>query len=319
MTVVFFCRALILGIITGVVVLGGWACGDDDEASGGDDRVRVVTTLPLFADFVRQVGGDRVEVSSLLPSGADPHTWEPAPQDVAELEDADIVFINGVGLEGGAVDLIRDAAGSERIVELSHLIAEGKELDEGGGPSSPSSQTEEDDPHFWMDPLAAQSYVTVILGTLTDLHPEGSDYYTSNFDAYIAQLGELDEYMLDKSGEVPPESKKLITTHDAFGHLARYLGFEITAFVSQNPGQDTSPGDIEAIVNAIEDAGVPAVFTEPQVSGEGETLEQVAEDTGAMVCTLYSDAFDEEIGTYIEMMRFNADEIARCLGGGNGG
>jgi ABC-type Zn uptake system ZnuABC Zn-binding protein ZnuA len=115
---------------------------------------------------------------------------------------------------------------------------------------------------------------------------------------------------------IPEDNRGLITAHDAFGHLADHLGLQVAAYVAEGPGSDPSPDDIRKIVEAVEDSGVPAVFAEPQVGGESEVLEQVAEDTGAMVCTLYSDAFDDEVDTYIEMMRFNADELARCLGDG---
>ena len=318
----FFWRAVILSLTASTLATLGAACGDDDgEASGNDERVRVITTLPLFADFVREVGGDRVDVDSLLPGGADPHTWEPAPQDVAQIEDADIVFANGLDLEPAALNLIEpNLPDGVPLVELGHEAEEAgaaiREPDVDAEEEEEEGEEHEDgDPHLWMDVANAKEYARIIRDELSVIDPDVQATYAANYEAYIAELDGLDRYLQETTASIPQDNRKLITTHDAFGYLADYLRFEITAVVSENPGQDTSPGDLEAIVIAIEDAGVPAVFTEPQISGESETLEQVAEDTGAIVCTLYSDAFDDEIDSYVEMMRFNADELARCLEG----
>jgi ABC-type Zn uptake system ZnuABC Zn-binding protein ZnuA len=110
-----------------------------------------------------------------------------------------------------------------------------------------------------------------------------------------------------------------VTTHDAFGYFADAFGFEVTEFVAEAPGGDPSAEDIAKIVGVLEGQGVPAVFAEPQVQGEGEILEQAANDAGVEVCVLYSDSLDDHVTSYIELMRFDADELARCLGGGDGG
>jgi ABC-type Zn uptake system ZnuABC Zn-binding protein ZnuA len=323
----FFSRGLILSLTACVAAIALSACGDDDEASGSDGKVQVITTLPLFAEFVREVGGDRVDVEALLPAGADPHTWEPSPQDIAPLADADIVFANGLDLEPSALEVIEANLGDAQLVALGEEaeveVHEGEdehgheegEGEHGEAEEEDNHQHSEGDPHLWMDPANAIAYLTVIRDELATADPEGEVDYLENHDAYVQQIEDADGYLMDATDAVRDENRRLITTHDAFGYLADHLGFEITAFVSEGPGSDTSPDDIRAIVEAVEDAGVPAVFSEPQTSGESEVLEQVAEDTGAEVCTLYSDAFDDEIDTYIEMMRFNADELARCLGG----
>ncbi len=118
---------------------------------------------------------------------------------------------------------------------------------------------------------------------------------------------------------VPAGNRKLVTTHDAFGRFASAFDLEIVAVVVGSPGQEPSPEDVANLTRAIEDQGVPAVFREPQIDAEGRILEQAAKDAGVRVCTLYSDSLDDKVTSYIEMMRFNADEIARCLGGDNGG
>lgn len=296
----FFWPAVILCIILFA------ACGEDDEDSGGDGNsgLRVVTTLPLFADLIENVGGDSVDVTALLPSGADPHTFEPAPRDVAVLENADIVFVNGRDLEPAALNVIEP-----NLPEGVPLVGLAEEAEAAG------VEVRAGDPHLWMNPDNAMIYAQVIRDQLALLDAENAAAYEANYDAYAATLSDLGEEMVVTVEAAAAENRKLITTHDAFGYLAEFLGFAITAFVAEGPGQDASPSDIAAIVEAIEDGGVPAVFTEPQISGESETLEQAAADAGAEICRLYSDAFDDEVTTYEEMMRFNADELARCLGG----
>jgi len=289
-------------------LLAAIAC---DDGQADSDKVQVVTTLPLFADVIENVGGDRVDVAALLPSGADPHTWEPSPQDAKKVADADIVFVNGLALEPTALSIVEANIGEDVAVVA---FAENVEpvFQHAGNDHLV-------DPHLWMDPDNAKAYAGVIRDRLMEVDSEGADSYAANLEVYAAEIDAEGEYLEAAADRVPDERRKLITTHDAFGYLAGHMGFEIEAFVAAGPGSEASPDDIAAIVSAVEEQDIPAVFTEPQVDSESETLAQIAQDTGARVCTLYSDALDDEVTSYIEMMRFNADEIARCLGGGDGG
>lgn len=280
------------------------ACGGG--AGGESGKVQVVTTLPLFADFVREVGGDRVEVASLVPSGADPHTFEPSPSDVKKVAEADIAFANGMGLEPSATKLIEanlpDGAPLVKFVDVDY----------GGVPIG-------FDPHLWLDPEGAKQYVRTIDEQLRGLDPIGEGTYTANTNAYLGSISTMQRDGAAVIESVPEQNRKLITTHSAFGHFASAFGLEIVAVVAGSPGQEPSPEDVADLAQAIEDEGVPAVFREPQIDAEGRILEQAAEDAGVQVCTLYSDSLDDRVKSYIEMMRFNADEIARCLGGQSGG
>jgi ABC-type Zn uptake system ZnuABC Zn-binding protein ZnuA len=300
----FFSRRVILSIIVLATVGASGACSEDSEGDN-DNGVQVVTTLPLFADMIENVGGERVEVTALLPAGADPHTWEPSPKDVRKVEDAEVAFLNGMDLEPAAEGIIEANTGDQvPVVRLAEESIEGLGV-----------QT--DDPHLWMNPDYAFRYISTIRDTLVQVDSTGKDQYTAGFDEYAAAIEAAGSYLLAQTSGVPDARQKLITTHNAFGHLADYIDFDITAFVAAGPGQEANPDDIQTIVEAVEDSGVPAVFTEPQVSSESKTLEQVAADTGAMVCELYSDSLDDEVSSYIELVRFNADEILRCLGTSN--
>ena len=310
-----------LGIIA--IAAGLAACGDDEKPTESG-KINVITTLPLFADFAREIGGDRVEVSSLLPIGSDPHTWEPVPSDVQRVAEADVAFANGLDLEPAAINVIEPNLGASapfvllapKAEEAGATVAklpEGFE-EEGGEGGAPAEEEQGDDPHMWMDPANAALYVGIIRDALTQADPEGESSYDKNYDSYVSAIEDVKSYVLDKVDGIPETNRKLVTTHDAFGYFARAFGLSIAAFVAPNPGQETSPADIANLSRAMKDEGVPAVFVEPQIATEGEILRQAGEDAGVQVCTLYSDSLDDEVSTYIELMRFNADELARCLG-----
>jgi ABC-type Zn uptake system ZnuABC Zn-binding protein ZnuA len=324
----FFWPRLRLGITVLVFLVGAVAlvsCGGDEEAAGDDGKVKVITTLPLFADFVRNVGGDRVEVTSLLPLGADPHTFEPSPRDVEKITEADIAFANGLDLEPSLVGIIEPNLPegaplvilAEAVIEAGGTTREGGEEEEGeeheGEPEVPEEFAGMD-PHLWMDPANAVLYITTMRDSLSDVDPNGSDIFTANAESYGGEIDEVEEYVGTETKSIPPDLRKLVTTHDAFGYFADAFGFEVTEFVAESPGGDPSPQDIAAITAALEDQSVPAVFVEPQVHEEGQVLEQAAADAGVEVCVLYSDSLDDTVTSYIELMRFNADELARCLG-----
>lgn len=290
--------ALVLAIVMAV------ACAD---GAGNGGKVRVVTTLPLFADFVRQVGGDRVEVSSLLPSGADPHTYEPVPRDVRRVAEADVVFANGLDLEAAALRVVTANAKEGALV----LLAEEARASQFQG-FIPG------DPHLWMHPLLGSIYAQAVAAHLSKADPSGRAQYEANLDRFQKEIQAAEAYSRQKLASVPPERRKLITTHSAFAYLALAFDMDVGPVVAPGPGQEPSPADVQAISRAIRDQGVPAVFAEPQLDAEGEVLRQAASDAGVQLCTLYSDSLDDRARTYVDLLRFDADEIARCLGRADG-
>lgn len=298
---------LVVLALAAALLLG--ACGG---ASGGPDaardgKVRVVTTLPLFADIVREVGGDRVDVYALLPSGADPHTFEPAPRDVQRVAEADLVFANGLDLEPEALKVIEANADLETVGLLGSSALGTGVIYEGM------------DPHLWMDPQMAERYVWRVMLDLSRVDPEGADEYATNRDRYLGAIGDAGTYARAATAGVPSGRRNLVTTHDAFGYLARYLGFEIAAVVAPGPGQEARPRRVAGLQQVIEDNNVPAVFAEPQIGSDRRILEEIAADVGVQVCTLYSDSLDGKITSYAGLLRFDADELARCLGGAASG
>ena len=300
---------LIAGVVGAILAVG---CGDDSDSSGDTSAdLNVVATLPLFADIVANVAGDRIAIDSLLPPGADPHTFEPSPSDTRKIAEADVIFANGLGLEPSLLRAIGANISSDAVlVELAEAsIASGVTTLPGSGST---------DPHLWMDAEIGGQYAAIIRDTLSLADPAGSETYSANYDAYATLLDETVQYVADTTAGVPAERRQIVSTHDAFGYLARAIDFEVAGFVASGPGQDASPEDISALVATIEDLGIPAVFTEPQTSVETRVLEQIAADVGAEVCTLYSAALDDTVRTYVELLRFDAEELARCLGASSG-
>jgi len=277
----------------------GAACGGDDETEDSG-QVKVTATLGLFRDLVQQVGGDRVQVSTLVPDGTDAHTYEPPPSQIAKLSQAKLVVMNGLDLEAGLEDTIREnVSSSATVLELA-----------AGLP------TLEDNPHLWLDVDNAMTYVERIRDALTSADPAGADVYRANADRYLGELRTLDAEVTTTVESIPPERRKLVTFHDAYPYLAQAYRLEMVGFVVESAGKEPSAQEIADLTQAIEDEGVPAVFTEPQFSAR--ILQLAADDANVEVCTLYSDAFTDEVKSYVDLMRFNARELTRCLGGTSG-
>jgi zinc/manganese transport system substrate-binding protein/manganese/iron transport system substrate-binding protein len=274
------------------------ACGDSGSPPESSGRTKVTVTLPLLADFVKRV---------VLPSGADPHTFDLTPRAVQRLSEADIVFINGLGLEAASLKVIaNNKRGDAPLVALAERVA-----DQAGEQATGN-------PHLWLDVSLASRYAEVIRDDLSAIDTQGAEAYRANAEAYRQELETLGEDLRALVASVPPERRWLVTSHDAFPYLARLLDLEVAAVVVSSPGQEPSPQDLAGLLRQVEDLGIPAVFVEPQAGAEGRLLRQLAEDAGLRVCTLYSDALDERAPTYVDMMAFNGQELARCLGGEGG-
>jgi anchored repeat ABC transporter substrate-binding protein len=498
-------------VLGGLCLFMGIACSPRSDFQD-NEKIKVVVTTEIIADLVRQVGGDRVQVSTVVPPGGDPHSYEPTPGDARKVAEADVAFTNYLLLEEHAliklfdnnvrsgapnvslaetaeqygahlIPLVEDVGldvlwlgmavrgkGSSRSEDI-RLVATGLDgpgdffayvtsslgvpevyfnstdgLDEsdvavlppgahthlnwtftnpgvyhltlqaevGDGASrqvlgtatytfavgvSPSSLGEghhivneghadlgvdldggqmfvctaplscadqkgdvlpsdavievpnkaialvpddpqfsflgspgsqvwelpqavlgkhvhgEIDPHIWEDVKNAKAMVQVMADVLASVDSEGRDTYFANRDSYLAELTDLDQYVADRVKEIPEGNRDLVTTHDAFSYLAYAYGMRVAGFVVPNPAQEPSAVQVTRLTETIKNLDVPAVFVEPNLQARAKVLRQVAEDQGVQVCTLYGDAFDEHVHSYIEMMRHNADELLRCLGG----
>jgi len=296
------------------------ACGGSESRTSvsGSGPVHVATSISVFADMVRQVGGDRVTVLSLIPPGADAHTYQPAPKDVKRLGDARAVFVNGAHLEESLKGVIENNVPKQaKVVELSAGMQAINFENEPVGPEpAKKGQAAEDEgeggnPHFWLDVRFARRYVERIRDTLVEVDADGRATYIANSDRYLKQLDELDTYIRSAIETIPPDQRKLVTFHDAFPYFAKAYGLAIVGYVVRAPGRDPSAQDIKTLGDTLRRQKVRAVFKEPQLNAR--LLDRAAKDAGVKVDVLYSDALTGDIKTYVDMMRRNADTIVRGL------
>lgn len=294
-------RVPLMILLTCVVLITlGLAMACDNAGNGGASRVgpKVVTSTELFADLIRPVAGERAEVVALVPGEADPHTYELNPSQVVDVTEADLVLLNGLGLEETLMDVIENNVRSGvPVIEMSA----GLPVVDGN-------------PHFWLNVRYAMHYVEVARDALIDVDPEGEGAYRANTETYLAELDELDREVEEAVASIPAERRKLVTFHDAFPYLAERYGLEVVGVVVRSPGREPSAGEVADLARLIAAEDVPAVFKEPQLGAR--VLELAAEDAGVEVCTLYSGAFHDEVDSYPKLMRHNAEELVRCLEGG---
>ena len=283
-------------------------------------KIFVVASTSVIADLVRNVGGERVEVVSLIPAGADPHTFQPRPQDAINITRAQLVFQNGLGLDEVVRKLIETNIRNDALnVVLTDGIAplaserEDEHGDNHNDKDGGDETTLRGDPHMWLDPQLAIIYVERIRDSLSRVDPDDRSVYDRNAATYISDIKELDRWIGEQIATVPEQNRKLVTTHQSFGYFARRYGLEEIGVVVKSPGREPSAGEVTQLVTKLKNLGVKTVYREPQLSAESRVLETVAKEAGVRVGELYSDALDQRAPTYIAMMRFNTEQIVQGL------
>jgi ABC-type Zn uptake system ZnuABC Zn-binding protein ZnuA len=301
-----------------LVVLGlaSAACAVPASAQEQPPSLRVAASTPIVADIAAHVGGARTEVFSVVPPGADPHTWEAGPQDLVRLSRAQSFIYLGNALErfleaGAPRRAVRDARVPElRLVDAlsEHLIRVDLVIDHGDH----VHDLRDGDPHVWLDPRLGAAMADAVASHLSEVDPAGAEAYVANARAYRAQLLALDEEIQRELARIPPERRRLVVMHDAFRYFAARYEFEILGFVVQNPGADPAAGDVAELSRQIGAAGVPVAFKEPQYNAA--ILERLAEDHGVAVGELLTDTFAGRVDSYIDLLRFNANSLVSYLG-----
>jgi zinc/manganese transport system substrate-binding protein len=283
----------------------------------------VIATTSVFADLAQLALGDSVTIETIIPAGVDVHTFEPSPADAQKLAGADLIVMNGLGLDEWALSLLEAAGKSEEdVLELAEGIdesnawvyLEGEEHDEEEGEEHSEEEGEEHghggtDPHIWLDPKGAAIYVDRIAARVAAELPERAAEIESARDAGLAEIAALDEELRVGFAAVEASARKIVTFHDAFGYFARAYEIEIVGVAVEAPGQEPSAKEIAALIDAIKAAGVTSVFSEAQFPSK--VLDQVAAETGATVLeNLYSDALgNAPANSYLGAMRANASAI----------
>lgn len=303
-------RALAVAFAAFGLMLAVVGCASP-AASDAPSALRVVTTTTVFADMVRQVGGARVSVDSLVPRGGEVHTFDPKPSDIRRVTEARLVVLNGLGLDGWVRTLVEDAGTDADIVALGEGLDEVRLLP--GGPGGPADATV--NPHLWLDVGIGSRYAARIADALAAADPAGADAYARGAAAYRARLADLDAYARQTLGAIPAANRVVVSFHDAFPYFAAAYGLTVDGTIVTAPGQDPSAGEIARLITAVRARGVRAIFAEAQFSED--IVRTIADETGASVVSdLYTDSVgDAPVDTYEAMMRWNVDRVAAALRG----
>jgi zinc/manganese transport system substrate-binding protein len=266
------------------------------------DRVNVVTSFSILGDFAKNVGGERVSVTTLVGPDGDVHVYAPAPADAKKIADAKLLVINGLGLEGWLPRLLQASGSKAPIIIATKNIA-------------PLRLGSDADPHAWQSVANARTYVTNIRDALGVADPADAGIFRANAQAYLAELDALDGEVREAIGKIPESRRKVISTHDAFGYFASAYGIEFIAPLGVSTESEASARDIAGIITQIKTAKIPAVFLE-NIS-DPRLIRQIAAETGARIGgTLYSDSLTGEKGdapTYIDMVRHNIRALTSAL------
>ncbi len=265
------------------------------------EKLPVVASFSIIGDFVREVGGDRVAVTTLVGPDGDAHVYQPTPADARRIAQAKVIFVNGLGFEGWLERLIAAAKGKGTIVTLGKGVA-ARPGEEGT------------DPHAWQDVANAKIYVSEIRDALIAADPAGADAYRANASAYLARLDALDAEIVKALDAFPKDRRRVVSTHDAFGYFAARYGVEFIAPQGVSTEAEPSARDIARIIDAVKQHKVGAVFLE-NIS-DPRLAKRIAAETGARVGgVLYSDALSapgEGGANYIDMMRHNVRELTKA-------
>ena len=260
-------------------------CGDDSD----DGRIQVIATTTIAADIVRNIAGPYADVDTLLPESASPHDYAASAKDRAELEDADVVVAWGAGLEEG--------------LPLDDLDKAPVELAAG-----------EHDPHIWMDPKRIGRSLPELSEALVDVDPAHTSAYRERAFAYAAELGRLDRELRRVLDPIPPDRRKLVSSHDSLGHFVRRYGVEfIGAPFGLAPESQPSAETVASLIDKVKREQVPAVFAED--TDDPELMRQIADEAGVeVVDDLLTEGFGGRVDSYEDMLRYDADLIVGALG-----
>jgi manganese/zinc/iron transport system substrate-binding protein len=270
----------------------------------------------MIADIVENVGGERVEVTALMGPGVDPHLYKASEGDVIELQGADVIFYNGLHLEAQMGDVL------ERLNEFGiKTVAVTDQIDRSLLQAPPQFQGNYD-PHVWFDVTLWMKAVEQVRETLVELDPASRSRYEVNAEAYLAELAELHQYVLDQASLIPPDQHVLITAHDAFNYFGRAYGFEVRGLQGISTEAQAGTADVQALAKFIAERQIPAIFVESSVPQRNiEAVQAAVRARGFEVKiggSLFSDAMGSEgtpEGTYLGMVRHNIDTIVAALTG----
>jgi zinc/manganese transport system substrate-binding protein len=292
------------------ILVAGFAAGlaalVHASPAAAQNKVQVVATFSILGDLVKNVGGDRIEVATLVGPNGDAHVYTPTPADAKKVAAAKVVFVNGFGLEGWMTRLVK-ASGSKAAAVVASTGVQSRKMEEEGHQVT--------DPHAWQNIANAKIYVANIRDGLAAADSAGKGTYDANATAYLAKLDEVEKEVKTAIGKIPTGHRRIITSHDAFGYFGAAYGMEFIAPEGVSTESEASAKDVAKIINQIKKQKIPAVFMENIT--DPRMMQQIAKESGAKIGgTLFSDALSDEKGpapTYIDMMRNNIKQLSIAL------
>jgi ABC-type Zn uptake system ZnuABC Zn-binding protein ZnuA len=303
---------LLLAALLALTALLGAGCGGGGADGASSGALDVVASTTFLADIAQNVAGDRFEVQSLVPVGADPHAFEPTPSDLKKVAGADLVIVNGAGLEGTLLATLQDAVGDTPIVDASAGLPTRTPK-----PGEPRLASGEKDPHFWLDPELVKAYVANIEKAFSAADPGGGATYKANAAAYDKKLDSLDAWITQQVAQVPQADRKLVTDHASMGYFADRYGFTVVGTVvpSASSGETPTARQLADLTQTIRDTGAKAIFVD--ASDNPQLAEQIGSETGVKVVTGLLDhsltAPDGSAPTYIDMVKYDVRQIVEAL------
>jgi zinc/manganese transport system substrate-binding protein len=272
-------------------------------------RIRVVATFSILGDFVKNVGGDKIELATLVQPNGDTHVYSPTPDDAKLIAAATVVFVNGLGFEGWMTRLV-GASGTKAPLVVASQGVKSLMREDRHHPGQTVI-----DPHAWQSVANAKIYVANIRDGLASVDPVNRSTYEANAAAYLAKLDALDKEIREAISKIPPDHRKIITTHGAFGYFADAYGMQFISPEGISTDAEPSARDVAEIIAQIKRQKIPAVFME-NIS-DPRLMQRIADETGAKIGgTLFSDALSPPNGpaaSYVDMMRHNVGEFTKAL------
>jgi zinc/manganese transport system substrate-binding protein len=301
--------AVIKGRFLGLVLLGAGLFGAMSGAHGAD-KIKAVASFSILGDMVKQVGGDRIELTTLVGANGDAHVFEPTPADAKTLAGAQILFVNGLGFEGWMDRLAKSSGFKGNTVVVSTGVKPLAMMEEEDG-----KEEEITDPHAWQDLANGKIYVANIRDGLIAVDPEGKETYEANAAKYLDAIAKEDAAVKEALAKLPEARRKIITSHDAFGYFGAAYGLEVIAPEGVSTEAEASAKDVAKIIRQIKAEHVPAVFMENIT--DHRLLDQIARETNAKIGgTLYTDALSPPDGpapNYLDMFRNNVGALTSAL------
>ena len=307
---------LLLTVVSSLLLSACGTSGGVSQTPIAERTINVVTTTGMIADITKNVGGDRVQVTALMGPGVDPHLYKASEGDVLLLQEADVIFYNGLHLEAQMGDVL------ERLNDFGiKTVAVTDKIDRALLQSPPEFQGNYD-PHVWFDVTLWMKAVEQVKDTLVEMDAASAAQYEERAEAYLTELENLHQYVLDQANTIPEEQRVLITAHDAFNYFGRAYGFQVRGLQGISTEAQAGTADVQALAEFIAENQIPAVFVESSVPQRNiEAVRAAVQAKGFEVKiggSLFSDAMGSEgtpEGTYVGMVRHNIDTIVTALAG----